>query len=326
MPSAADIRSFTLESAESAVTLLNLGGVTQSWMTSLGGTQRSIVLGYRDPATYLTNPQFLGAVVGRVANRIANARFDLDGTPYQLTPNEPPHLLHGGHNGLHQRIWQANVDGTRALQLNLHSPDGDQGFPGAVDFEVVISLSGNSLTYEFCAWVDRPTPINLAQHSYYNLAGTGPVTDHRLQIAADAILLTDVGGIPLGPKHSLDGQAMDFRVPKTIQTADPSRQGIDVNYCLNPSAPSPQARLDTDDLSLSFSTDQPGLQVYTASKLSPVSPPLHGQTHTAFSGICLEPQGYPDALNQQSYPSIMVTPDRPYSQVLTLSLGTGKAG
>lgn len=320
MPSAADIRSFTLETAQSAVTLLNLGCVTQSWVSSLGGPQRHVVLGYSVPAAYLTNPQFLGAIVGRVANRIANARFDLDGTTYQLDANEPPHLLHGGPNGLHQRIWQADVDGRRAVQLRLHSPDGDQGFAGAVDFTVEISLSDNTLTYAMSARVDRPTPINLAQHSYYNLAGSGPIKDHRLQIAADAILHTDATGIPLGAKHSLDDQALDFRTPKTIQTADPQGHGIDHNYCLTPKAVAPQARLSANGLALSLHTDQPGLQVYTASHLVPVAPPLHGQTHSAFSGICMEPQGYPDALNQPSYPTIVVTPDRPYSQHLTVTL------
>ena len=320
MPTAADIRSFTLQDADSAVTVLNLGCVTQSWVSSLCGAERHIVLGYRDPASYLTNPQFLGAIVGRVANRIAKARFDLEGTTYQLDANAPPHMLHGGYNGLHHRIWDADVDGHRAVQLRLHSPDGDQGFAGAVDFTLEISLSDNSLTYAMKARVDRPTPINLAQHSYYNLAGSGPIKDHRLQVAADAILHTDATGIPLGPAHSLDGQALDFRSPKSIRSADPQGHGIDHNYCLTPNAPAPQARLWADGLALSFHTDQPGLQVYTASNLLPVAPPLQGQTHSAFSGICLEPQGYPDALNQPAYPTIVVTPERPYSQQLTISL------
>nr|WP_323776808.1 aldose epimerase family protein [Amylibacter sp.] len=320
MPSAADIRSFTLETAQSAVTLLNLGCVTQSWVSSFGAAQRSIVLGYRDPAAYLTNPQFLGAIVGRVANRIANARFELDGVGYHLDANVPPHILHGGHDGLHQRIWDADADGSRAVQLRLQSPDGDQGFAGAVDFTVEISLSDNSLTYQMTAEVDRPTPINLAQHSYYNLAGSGPIKHHRLHVAADAILNTDAAGIPLGPMHSLNGQPLDFRTGKTIQAGDPQSHGIDHNYCLTPDTPAPQARLSASGLALSFHTDQPGLQVYTASNLSPVAPPLHGQIHSAFTGICLEPQGYPDALNQPSYPTIVVTPDRPYSQRLTIAL------
>ncbi|WP_069300024.1 aldose epimerase family protein [Neptunicoccus sediminis] len=318
MPAAADIRAFTLTGTDSAVTLLNLGAVTQSWRTDLGGPCRSIVLGYRDPAAYLDNPQFLGGIVGRVANRIAHGRFELGGQVYHLPPNEGPHVLHSGADGFHQRLWQAEADGTRALRLTLHSPHGDQGFPAAVDFEILVTLNGNRLTYRMRATADRPTPINLAQHSYYNLAGTGTIRDHRLRIDADALLPTDGSGIPLGPALSLAGQRLDFRGGKSIRAADPQRVGIDLNYCLNPQ--SPQVHLSRGGLALTLATDQPGLQVYTAQHLSERAAPLAGQTHRAFGAICLEPQGYPDAINRPDYPSIVVTPDRPYAATVTVSL------
>lgn len=318
MTSAAEIRSFTLTGAESAVTLLNLGAVTQSWRTDIGGPSRSIVLGYREPAAYLDNPQFLGGIVGRVANRIAKGRFKLDGQVYHLPPSEGPHVLHSGANGLHKRLWQAEPDGTRALRLTLHSPHGDQGFPAAVDFEVLVTLEGNSLSYRMSATVDRPTPINLAQHSYYNLAGRGTIKDHRLRIDADTLLPTDVQGIPLGPAQALAGWPLDFRNGKSIRSADPQEEGIDLNYCLN--AQPPQAQLSHNGLTMTLATDQPGLQVYTAQHLGEVAEPLDGQTHRPFGAICLEPQGYPDAINRPQYPSIVVTPDQPYASTVTVTL------
>lgn len=318
MPAAADIRAFTLTGSDSAVTLLNLGAVTQSWITDLGGPRRSVVLGYREPAAYLDNPQFLGGIVGRVANRIAHGRFALDGETYHLPPNEGPHVLHGGADGLHKRLWQAEADGNRALRLTFHSPHGDQGFSAVADFEILVTLDGNSLTYRMRATVDRPTPINLAQHSYYNLAGTGPIRDHHLRIEADALLPTDASGIPLGPALSLAGQPLDFRGGKPIGEADPHRAGIDLNYCLN--AAPPQVHLSHSGLALTLATDQPGLQVYTAQHLTERAAPLQGQTHCAFGAICLEPQGYPDAINRPEYPSIVVTPDHPYAATVTVSL------
>ncbi|GGA27842.1 aldose epimerase family protein [Neptunicoccus cionae] len=318
MPAAADIRAFTLTGADSAVTVLNLGAVTQSWQTDLCGPSRSIVLGYRDPASYLDNPQFLGGIVGRVANRITGARFELEGQVYQLPANEPPHLLHSGADGLQKRLWQADADGTRAVRLTLRSPDGDQGFPGTVDFETTISLDANTLTYRMNATVDRPTPINLAQHSYYNLSGRGTIWDHHLRINANALLPADPEGIPRGPKLSLDGNTLDFQGGKLVRSADPDKAGIDLNYCVDTSPP--QAQLSQGGLTLNLTTDQLGVQLYTGRHLSPLAPPLDGQTHAPYGGLCLEPQGYPNALNQPEYPSIVVTPDRPYAQTLTLSL------
>lgn len=139
----------------------------------VNGRRVPMVLGYPRPQDYLNNPYFLGVIAGRVANRISGAGFTLDGQRYALPVNDPPNHLHGGPAGIHAQNWGVEPDGTGAVQLRLVSPDGDQGYPGRVRFEVTITLCGHTLTYDMRAETDRPTPVNLAPHSHYNLMGQG---------------------------------------------------------------------------------------------------------------------------------------------------------
>jgi aldose 1-epimerase len=325
MPNKDQIRSFELSNTVSRVTLLNLGCITQSWFVAALGNEKSIVLGYRSATDYLHNPHYLGAIVGRVANRIAAGRFIVDGQPYQVDTNEPPHTLHGGANGISGRIWDVDCDGSRAVQMRLHSANGDQGFPGTVDFSVTITLCENRLEYSMEAHASHPTPINMAQHSYYNLAGGGLNWQHTLQINADSFLPTDLRGIPIGDCTTLDGTDVDFRRTITLKQADPKAQGIDSNYCLAPAPAGAHATLALGDTRMEVETDQPGLQVYTASKLAQIHEPLQNQQHDPFSAVCLEPQGYPNAINMAQFPSILITPETPYKQVLRIALSTGQA-
>ena len=181
-----DLRSHRLEAGDMSVTILSLGCITHDWRVPLDDTLVPIVLSYRDPADHLRHPGSLGIIAGRVANRIANAQFSHDGTTYQLAANEGTNQLHGGPRGLASRNWDLEPDGSTGVQLQHQSPDGDQGFPGRVDFTVTIRLQNNRLIYDMSAVPDRATPINLAQHSYYNLMGSGTIWDHQLQIAANA--------------------------------------------------------------------------------------------------------------------------------------------
>ena len=280
-----------------------------------------VVLGFPEPSDYQSNPCFMGAIVGRVANRVSGAGFTLDGRYHALSVNEPPNHLHGGANGLSTQNWRMSPDGARAVRLTHRSRHGDQGYPGQVDLAVTITLSGDRLRYDMRAESDRPTPVNLAQHSYYNLLGSGHVMDHSVQIAADSFTIADAAMLPTGAVASLDGKSFDFRVPRTVAQADPARNGLDMNLILSqnraaPDAPdAPDARVTAaNGLCLELRTDRPCLQLYSSGSLSTL------QGHGRFAGLCLEPQDYPGSPNIPGFPSIIVTPDRPYRQITEIRI------
>ncbi len=300
------------------MTILNLGCITQEWRVPLGDQQVSAVLGYANAEDYRHNPAFMGAIVGRVANRIRDAAFQLDGQSYALSANEGAHMLHGGPLGLSQRFWDMEADAGSVL-LRLRSEDGDQGFPGTVDFEVRISLNGDRLTYDMTAAVDRPTPIALAQHNYYALGASQGMQGASLQINADHTTPTDADMIPNGDITPVSGTRFDFAASRSLHDADPDGQGYDQNYVLN--AGTPAARIQTSNgLCLELETDQPGLQLYSAQHLSRVHAPLPGQEHGPYAGLCLEPQTFPNAINTASFGNIITTPDAPYHQRLSVRI------
>lgn len=268
-----------------------------------------MVSGYENPADYLSNPTFLGSIVGRVANRMSGASFAIGSERFGVQVNEPPNHLHGGAQGLNTRNWTMQTDGTRAVQLHHVSPDGDQGYPGRVAFEVTISLSGHTLTYDMVARCDRETPMNLAQHSYYNLMGQGTILEHYVHINADDYTPVDEAGIPTGDVVSLKGHDFDLRVAKTIEAAG---RDLDMNFVLSKGVAARVAA--PNGMTLKMTTDQPCLQLYTGANQTPAARPLAGQEHVQYSGLCLEPQGYINALNIDVFPSVLISPDQPYHQ------------
>ena len=205
-----DIQSFVLQDGEVSVTLLSLGCVTQDWQVPLQGRHVPVVLGYRDPRAYRDNPYFLGAVVGPVANRISGAAFILNGDRIELDANTPPDHLHGGALGLHRQYWRAEPDAERAVRFQYVSAPGEGGYPGRVRFEIVVSLKGSCLTYDMTAQSDRPTPVNLAQHSYYSL-GLPDCRSLEVQIPAKAHTPFSSGMIPSGQIEAIAGTAFDVR-------------------------------------------------------------------------------------------------------------------
>ena len=289
------------------VKLLSYGAITRDWW--IGG--RSVVLGYDDPADYGSDPFFLGVIAGRVANRIAAGRFVFAGEEVTLPRNDGQNHLHGGPRGLGKRHWDMEADtGANAVRLSCVSGHGDGGYPGRAEFEVVVTLTDTALSYEMRAEVDRPTPINLAQHNYYNLTG-GTIWDHELVIAAADYLPVDDAGIPLGERAPVEGSAKDFRTRRRVGEADAARDGID--HCLVLSGEQPAAVLTAPGApELRFHTDQPGVQLYTGKYLEGV--------HQPFTGICLEPEGFPDAVNNPGFPSVITYPEAPYTQRLTIEV------
>ncbi|MEM9049352.1 MAG: aldose epimerase family protein [Pseudomonadota bacterium] len=316
-----DVVESVLEDGLTRICVLNYGCVIRDWR--LG--ERPMVLGFERFEPYPAHSPSFGIVAGRVANRIAGAGFTLEGKAYRLSENIPPNHLHGGHLGLGRRVWTMETDAaSRAVQLKYRSPDGEEGYPGSVDFSVSYRLEGGRLICEMAGRPDRPTPINLAQHNYYNLAGRGDIRDHRLTVAAEHYLPVSGALIPTGAVAPVHGTMFDFREARRIAEADPAAAGHDHNLCLSGSRQlaEPAAEVTADGRRLRLWTDQPGLQLYTGSKLGPPVPGLDGQRYGPFAGLCLEAQGWPDAVNQPNFPSVIATPERPYAQRLEVEIAT----
>lgn len=321
MPISPDaIRVHTLSDGDVTIRLLSVGCVMHSWQVPGPEGPVQAILGYEDPESYIENPFYLGAVIGRVANRIANARFELDGVVYQLPANDGAHHIHGGPRGLSHQNWDSDADGTRGVEFRLSSPDGDQGYPGQVDFAVRISLSGRKIRYEMSAVPDRPTPIALTQHNYYNLMGGGRIFDHRLQVASRAFTPTNSDRIVTGAIQGVAGTSFNAVAETTLRTLDPQAQGIDGNMILDAGLPETVRLTAPNGLQLRICTDQPGLQLYTSDQLRPGAAALSGQDHQPFTGVCLEPQQTPNAVNLDRFPSIICTPEKPYVQRLEFEI------
>jgi aldose 1-epimerase len=315
-----------LESADAAVSILSYGCTVRDWRVDGARGSVPVVLGFPRLEDYVRHARAHGAICGRIANRTANARFELDGRGYELTRNEGPHQLHGGITGLQRRVWEMETDtGSGSVQLAYASPDGEEGYPGAVAFTVTFRLEGPRLVCEMAGLPDRPTPINLAQHSYYNLGGAGEVRDHVLWM--DAPDYTPVGPdlIPDGSIRAVEGTRRDFTQPRSLAEADPDAKGYDTNFVLRPgrdaSAPAARVSCPRTGLGLALWTAEPGLQIYDSAGASVAATGHDGARYGAFSGLCLEPQHFPDSLHNPDWPSIIRTPEAPYVQRLEVEIG-----
>lgn len=310
-----DIRHHDLTSAEAVVRVLSLGAAVQDWRVH----GQSVVLGFANPEDYRTNPHYLGTVVGRVANRTARSGFMLEGGHHALVPNDGPHHLHGGPGGLSHCNWDLEPVSECEVVLRHVSPDGDQGYPGEARFELRLTLEGTALTWDMRAEVDRATPINLAQHLYFNLTGGVDIRDHQLRIAAERYTPVGPDLIPTGEQAAVAGTWFDFREMREITAMDPEGAGYDHNFVLHNTG-QPQVSLSASNgLELNLTTNRPGLQVYNAGGLS-ASAPASGVAHAPFAGICLEAQDLPNALNQPGFGDILCRPGAPYHQRTTIDI------
>src|ERR1700733_6150764 len=294
------------------------------------GGRDDVVLGHDDLAGYLGARGFFGASVGRYANRIANARFVLDGEVVQLGANDGRHALHGGVDGFDKQLWQIAEIEDRAqpgVTLAYVSADGEEGYPGRLDVRVSYRLTGPSeLSVSFAARADRPTIVNLTNHSFFNLDGAASdadVLDHRLTLAADRFLAIDPDAIPLpGPPRTVAGTPFDFCNPSAIgarirhdDTQLRHGRGYDHNFCLDGAGEVRfAARLEAPRSGriLELSTDQPGLQVYSGNYLDGSIAGKQGRLYRQSDAICLEPQIWPDAPNRADFPSARLAPDAVY--------------
>lgn len=332
-----------------AYTLTNAGGLEAEILT-YGGTLRAlrapgrdgrladIVLGFDDLAGYLGAHPYFGSLIGRFGNRIKEGRFSLDGRAYSLAVNNGPNHLHGGPGGFHRATWQAQPlaapDGP-SLTLAYSSPDGEEGYPGALSVVVAYTLTdANDLRIDYEARCDRPTVLNLTNHAYFNLAGEGTILGHELQLAASRFLPIDATSIPLGELRQVAGTPFDFRQPAQIGPrlgADDEQlrlvKGFDHCYVLD-KAPGELGFAGTvadpeSGRTLEVYTTQPGVQLYTGNFLEDEGTIVGkgGRPYPRYGALCLETQHFPDSPNQPQFPSTTLGPGERYRQTTVYRLG-----
>lgn len=326
-----DVTCFTVRgSGGVGLSVLDYGAVVQALhVPDRDGRAADVVLGYDDLAGYEGDRFYLGAAIGRCAGRIGGAAFTLDGTRHVLSANAAPNHLHGGWRGFGAVVWRArpfeSAEGAGVV-LEHSSPDGDEGYPGTLDVRITYTVSDeNALSVDYHATADRPTPVNLTQHAYFNLAGegSGDVLGHELTVHAASYTPLDAGLLPTGEIAAVDGTPLDFRAPRRIGErigADHEQLriagGYDHNFVLEGGggpAPAPAARL-VDPPSgrvLEVLTTEPGMQLYTGNFLD-ATHAKHGHRYGPHAGLCLETQHFPDSPNQPGFPSIILRPGDEY--------------
>lgn len=280
-----------------------------------------VVLGYDTLKEYVRDGCYLGTTVGRCANRIKGASFELNGKTYPLYANNGENHLHGGKRGFNKYVWNGEQTG-EAVTFSRLSPDGEEGYPGNLQVQVTIGWEGDSLTIRYEATTDQDTVVNLTNHSYFNLNGKGKINGHLLQVAADHYTLNGRDGIPTGEVVSVEGSAMDFRTPKTIGQDAGKKEpcvsffnGYDSNFIIS-GHPFATAVGDKTGITLIADTDQPGVQLYTANALGPRLG-KKGSFYGFRSGFCLETQNYPDAIHHPQWPGCILKAGETYRSVTT---------
>lgn len=320
-----EVTCFTLRGADGlALEVLDYGAAVRALrVPDRHGRLADVVLGYDDLAGYERDRFYLGAVIGRYANRIRNAAFELDGRRYQLCANDSPHHLHGGLCGFGKQLWRAEAfeeGDTVGVVMEYASPDGEEGYPGNLDVQVTYALAGAGvLGVELRATTDRATPVNLAQHAYFNLAGegAGDVLGHELAVHARSYTPLDESHVPTGEVAAVEGTPLDFRRARRIgeRIEDEHAQlriagGYDHNFVLDGDGLAPAARLCDPGSGrvLEVFTTEPGMQLYTGNFLDGSVPGKHGHRYGRHAGLCLETQHFPDSPNQPGFPSTILRP------------------
>src|SRR4030095_9681392 len=342
MPDGRTIDAFTLSSPQGLrARVMTYGAIVLSLdAPDLEGRAADVVLGYEDLAGYLDDRNFVGGVIGRYANRIGDARFTLDGDTCELDANDGPNLLHGGFQGLHRRLWDAEpFDSTagEGVRLRCVSEDGDAGFPGRLQVAVeYVVTPRNELVVDYAATTDRPTHVNLTQHSYFNLAGAGDVLDHRLTIDAARYTPTDPLLIPTGEREPVEGTPFDFREPTAIgaRIAEAHEQrrragGYDHNFVLRDGDAFAGAARVVDPASgrtLEVWTTEPGLHFYSGNFLGGGPRGKPGRAYRPREGFCLETQHFPDSPNRPEFPSTALRPGQELRSRTVFAFGPAPPG
>jgi aldose 1-epimerase len=324
------VERYTLQNMRGMrVVILTYGGIIQSIeVPDRHGQLANVALGFAEIDDYVARNPYFGALIGRFANRLAGARFTLDGTEYVLGANQEPNSLHGGLDGFDKRVWQVHSADARRLVLALDSPDGDQGYPGLLSVEVTYTLDDDddALRLDYRATTDRPTVLNLTNHSYFNLAGegSGRIEDHVLTLHADAYTPIDASLIPTGAVEPVAGTPLDFRTPTPIGERLRSgfeqlvlAQGYDFNFVIDgqPGDLRSAARVEhpASGRVLEALSTEPGLQFYTGNFLDGSLVGPSGRVYRQGDAFTLETQHFPDSPNQPTFPSTVLRPGETFA-------------
>ncbi len=309
------IERFVLQRAGLVAEVLSWGATLKSLRTTVG-EPADLVLGLERFDDYPAQQAYLGATVGRFANRIAGGRFSLDGREYRLPRNEKGrHTLHGGPDNLARRPWRAEIDPEGcAVRFSIFSPDGDQGFPGDLHARCTYRLTADRvLRIEMEAETDAPTPVNFAHHSYWNLAGSGTVDGHLLTLEADRYLEAGSDTVPTGRILEVAGTRYDFRAPRRLDAAGDA--DYDNCFVVRGEGFRRVARLEDPSSGrvMELFADQPGVQLYTGFKLDIIT--STGRRIGPRAGLCLETENFPDAPNHPHFPDCILRPGETYRHV-----------
>lgn len=325
------------------ISISNYGGViTECWVPDREGELNDVVLGYKEVSAYIENSPYFGAIIGRCGNRIGGPGFDLEGVHYDITPTsgpgEVPLQLHGGVSGFDKKIWQANSlirQGEPVLELRYRSVDGDEGYPGNLDVLVTYSLTDdNELKIEYSAVTDKATPVNLTNHSYFNLKGegNGDILDHEVSIRAQAY--TEIGAdlLPTGNLPQVKDTPFDLRSSTVIGSRidEDFEQlkfagGFDHNFVLENTdgtlALVAEVYEPRSGRLLEVLTQEPGIQFYCGNFLDGSCVGKRGLAYKTRNAFCLETQHFPDSVNQSQFPSIILKPGETYETTTIYRFG-----
>jgi len=320
--------------------IMTYGAIVTSLKTKdRDGKYGDVVLGFDTLDAYLKGHPFFGAIAGRYANRIAKGKFTLDGKTYSLFVNNGPNSLHGGKVGFDKQVWRAKPIKSKlgpAVRFDYLSKDGEEGYPGNLRVSVTYTLtSDDALKIDYMAQTDKATPVNLTNHSYFNLAGKGDILDHRIQLNAEFYTPVDATQIPTGEIKSVLNTPFNFKTIHKIGDkvldleGDPG--GYDHNYILDSkgslSVAAVEVREDTTGRRMVMYTTEPGVQFYTANFLDGTLTGKNGVNYAKQTAFCLEAQHYPDSPNHPKFPSTIVRPGKPYRQTTIYKFSTfGGAG
>ncbi|MBF8436836.1 galactose mutarotase [Halanaerobiaceae bacterium Z-7014] len=332
MPDGREVNLFSLENSNGMrAEIIEYGGIISKLIVPLeDGPFRDVVLGYDKLEYYIEDKNYFGALIGRYGNRIGGAAYTYKGDKFQLDSNPQGNCLHGGSAGFNKQLWSGRIienETGEALQLSYNSSDGEAGFPGNLKVKVIVSLTeDNSITFDYRAETDRPTPVNLTQHSYYNLNGEsdGQVLDHKLMINADQITEIDQKMIPTGSFKNAAGTPFDFRslkpIGQDINKSDNDLElagGYDHNWVLNQECDrltyAGLAVSGDEKLKMKVYTTKPGMQFYSGNSIVPAGPGKSGRVYNDREGFCLETQFFPDSPNQKDFPDTILKPGQVYN-------------
>jgi aldose 1-epimerase len=337
LPDGTPVELYTLTNKNGAEARIMTYGATVVSLKVPGrdGRAADVVLGYDSLDGYVKRGNYFGCIVGRYGNRIGEAHFSLDGNEYQLAKNDGPNTLHGGTRGFDKYVWQAQEAGSQSLALSMLSPDGDEGYPGALSVSVTYSLTDqNELRIDYSGTTDKPTVVNLTNHSYFNLAGQGEgdVLGHVVTILASRFTPVSATLIPTGELRPVAGTPFDFRKPEVIgaRIGNDDQQlkygnGYDHNWVLDRSGSGPSLAARAEDPGtgrvLEVYTTEPAMQLYTGNFLDGTITGKAGKVYGCRGAFCMETQHYPDAPNQPEFPSTTLRPGERYQTTTIYKFG-----